>query len=395
MHIGVDATCWSNRRGYGRFTRDVLNAALAIDRANQYVFFVDDESPEFPFPPSVEIRRIPARVPTVRAAAADGSRSLRDLWAASRMMSREPLDIFFFPSVYSYVPLTSRVPKLVAVHDVISELYPDMLFPTLRSKLLWKAKLKMGCAQAALVLTVSEYSRRRLTELLGIPEKRLRVVSEASDPAFHPLKPPPWTEHLSRLGITLATRFVLYVGGISPHKNLRTLVDAFHEIQGQSDFGDLRLVLAGDYQGDVFHSCYQELSAYIQQLGLQERVIFTGYVDDHDLLGLLNVAQLLVLPSFCEGFGLPAVEAAACGTPVVVTTESPLPELLGGGAIAVPPEDRAGWSAALTRILRDDSLRSRMGQEALAAATRLSWQNSARQLLAVFDEVREGLGTTP
>jgi len=394
MRIGVDATCWSNRRGYGRFTRELLNATLALDRANRYVFFVDSDSEEFPLPPGIDVVHIPAKVPTIRAAAADGRRSLRDLWVASRTMSREPLDVFFFPSIYSYVPLSSRVPKLVAVHDVISELYPDLLFPTLRSKLLWKTKQKLGCAQAALVLTVSEYSRRRLSELLNIPANRLRVVSEASDPTFSPQKPPTWTDRLTKLGISPEMRFILYVGGISPHKNLRMLVDIFREMQAQPDLGDLRLVFVGDYQGDVFFSCYSELAKHVEEIDLQERVIFTGYVDDRDLLGLLNAAQVLALPSFCEGFGLPAVEAAACGTPVVVTTESPLPELLGDGAIAVAPEDRAGWRDALVRVLRDDVLRERMGTQALAAAALLSWQNSARQLLAIFDEVRGRFGAT-
>jgi glycosyltransferase involved in cell wall biosynthesis len=392
MRIGVDATCWSNRRGYGRFTRDVLNATLALDRDNHYLFFVDEAEPEFAYPQGVELRHIPAKVPTIRAAAAEGSRSLRDLWTASRVMSRAPLDIFFFPSVYSYVPLTCRVPKIVAVHDVIADLYPDMLFPSRRSKFLWNLKMKMGCAQAAVVVTVSEYSRRRLAELRGIPEDRLRVVSEASDPAFHPVKPPPWTEHLAGLGLSPSSRFVLYVGGISPHKNLRMLVDAFREAQSRAGLGDTRLVLAGDYQGDVFHSCYRELVDYLRATNFSERVVFTGYVDDRDLLGLLNAAQVLALPSFCEGFGLPAVEAAACGTPVVVTTESPLPEVLGAGAIAVSPEDRAGWSEALARLLGDEALRVQMGADALAAASQLSWQNSARQLLAIFDEVRERFG---
>lgn len=392
MRIGVDATCWSHRRGYGRFTRDVLNATLSLDRENHYIFFTDTEEQEFPLPAGVEVRRIRARVPTIRAAAAEGSRSLRDLWVASRVMSREPLDIFFSPSVYSYVPLTSRVPKLVAIHDVIADVYPHLLFPSRRSKFLWNIKMKLGCAQAAMVLTVSEYSRRRLAELRRIPEGRLRVVSEASDPAFRPVKPPPWTERLAGLGISPETRFVLYVGGISPHKNLWMLVDAFRDAQSRPGLGDVRLVLAGDYQGDVFLSCYRELVAYLRETNFAERVIFTGYVDDRDLLGLLNAAQVLALPSFCEGFGLPAVEAAACGTPGVVTTESPLPELLGEGAIAVSPEDRAGWTEALARILGDSTLRARMGAAALAAASRLSWQNSARQLLAIFNEVRERFG---
>lgn len=108
---------------------------------------------------------------------------------------------------------------------------------------------------------------------------------------------------------------------------------------------------------------------------------------DDDLLALLNLTAALALPSFCEGFGLPAVEAAACGAPVLVTTESPLPQLLGDGAIALAPDDRTGWREALARVLRDDALRTRMSHAAQQAAAALSWEHSARQLLEIFAEV--------
>jgi len=103
---------------------------------------------------------------------------------------------------------------------------------------------------------------------------------------------------------------------------------------------------------------------------------------------LLNRSDALVLPSVCEGFGLPAVEAAACGTPVLATSESPIPELLGEGALGIHPSDRQGWLHAMERVLTDSSLRQRMSEAALTAASRLSWKNSARQLLSVFDEVQ-------
>src|SRR3970040_2462494 len=106
MRIGVDATCWTNRRGYGRFARSLLTAALAADPAKDYTFFVDTESEEFPLPDGVEIVRVAADVPTVKAAPAAGSRSLSDMWAMSRAISARKLDLFFFPSVYSYVSLT-------------------------------------------------------------------------------------------------------------------------------------------------------------------------------------------------------------------------------------------------------------------------------------------------
>ena len=388
MRIGIDATCWSNRRGYGRFVRALLTAALEIDRANQYVFFLDDGSAEFPPPPGVEVVRVKASVPTIQAAAADGSRSVLDMWAMSRAISACPLDVFFFPSVYSFVPIFSRVPRLVAIHDVIPELFPELVFPSVRAKLFWRAKVKLACAQATRVLTVSEYSRQRLAEVLKLDPAEIRVVPEAGAPQFRRMDSIDDAALALRLKIPAGSRMLVYVGGFSPHKNLPMLVDVFSALAAQPQFSDVRLILVGDFEGDVFHSGYAELKSQVSRLGLEERVVFSGYLGDEHLVPLLNRATALVLPSFCEGFGLPAMEAAACGTPSVITTRSPLPELLGEGAIALEPDDRAGWLAALARILSDPALRERMSIAALAAAQALSWQASARQLLAIFEEVR-------
>src|SRR5882762_8485244 len=387
MRIGVDATCWATRRGYGRFLRAFLTATLAVDRENEYTFFIDSENDEFPLPVHrAKIIRAECGAPTSKAAGADGRRSLRDMWSLSRTINRQNLDLFFFPSVYSYVPLRRALPKIVAVHDVIPEFYPELVFPTLRSKLYWHAKVKLACAQAKLIVTVSEYSRRCLAKYLSIEPSRLRVVNEASDPVFRQIER---LNHgdVGTIGISSETRFLTYVGGFSPHKNLTLLVDVFRELQSQPQFADLRLLLIGDYERDVFYSCYKQIEAQVQQAGLQGKVLFTGYLDDQVLVVLLNLAQALVLPSFCEGFGLPAIEAAACGAPTVVTTNSPMPELLGQGTIGVAPNDRAGLLTALTWILGDPAKQQAMRKAALAAAARFSWENSARQLLDIFEEV--------
>jgi glycosyltransferase involved in cell wall biosynthesis len=387
MRVAVDATCWSNRRGYGRFARALLTAAVALDRENQYTFFTDDDPGEVPFPQGVEVIRIASDLPTVRAAAADGRRSLKDLWSVRRAMDAEKVDLIFFPSVYSYVPLANRAPKLVTIHDTIPELFPELVFPTRRSKFFWRAKVRLGCAQARLILTVSDFSRRCLSEELKIPSSRLRVVSEASDPAFRRLERAVAAARVARLGMPADARFLLYVGGFSPHKNLPMLLDVFGELRSRTEFSDLSLVLVGDHSGDVFYSCYRQLVEQARQMRLENSLLFPGHLDDETLVAVVNLAQALALPSHCEGFGLPAVEAAACGTPVAATTRSPLPELLGAGAIAVEPGDRAGWVKALSEILGDSGLHQRMGAAGMKAAQRLSWEHSARQLLTIFDEV--------
>lgn len=385
MRVGVDATCWSNRRGYGRFTRALLHATIPLDSKNQYIFFTDLGEDEFPVPAGVEVVRVTGGVPTIQAAGAQGNRSLRDMWALSRAISARPLDAFFFPSVYSYIPLTSGVPQLVTIHDVIPERFPELVFPNLRSKLFWKAKVSLAVMQAKFVVTISDYSRKCLEETLRIPAARMRIVSEASDPTFHKMPGSDARPLWQKWNLPEGSRFAVYVGGFSPHKNLPLLVEIFQQIH--REFPDVYLVFAGDYQGDVFFSGYQQLKAQVEAAGLQRRVLFTGYINDADLRLLLNHTAALLLPSFCEGFGLPAVEAAACGAPVLATTQSPLEGLLGEGGISLAPEDRAGWRDALREVLGDPQRAARMGRAGLAAASKLSWENSAHQLMQILNEV--------
>jgi glycosyltransferase involved in cell wall biosynthesis len=245
----------------------------------------------------------------------------------------------------------------------------------------------LACRQAHLVLTVSEYSRRCLQETLHIPEKKLRVVNEAGDPAFHHVPAMDTAPVFERLKVPVGSRLLVYVGGFSPHKNLVELAGYFGAAFGDSSYADVRLVLVGDFETDPFYSCFPMLQRQIQKHGIESRVLFPGYMKDDELRALFHACAAVVLPSRCEGFGLPAVEAAACGAPSVVTTESPLPELLGEGALAVPPGDTEGWVHALVRVVSDADLRRRMGVAALAAAEKLSWKAAAQQLLNVFQEV--------
>ena len=138
---------------------------------------------------------------------------------------------------------------------------------------------------------------------------------------------------------------------------------------------------------EVFHSQYQELKALIQALGISERVIFTAYLTDEDLVNLLNLSAVLVLPSFMEGFGLPAIEAAACGCPVIATKESPLPSLLGEGGIIIDPRQSVELENALRTVLNSQDIRVKMREYGLKAAKRLTWDAAAKQMIAVINQV--------
>ncbi len=383
VRIGVEATCWANRRGYGRHARSLLAAAVEIDRRNQYVFFVDSERGA-DLPGGGEIVRVRASAPAVEAASSNGRRRLGDLWTMSRALARPDLDCLLFPTVYSYVPVLSRAYKIVIIHDVIPEKFPGHVFPTATGRLNWKLKSFLARRQSDLILTVSEFSRRGILEYFGERPDRVKVVGEAGDPVFRVLENPTLGEHLQRLGIEPGRQLILFVGGFSPHKNLNRLLEAFASLAER--LGDARLVLVGDYQSDAFYSCYQDIRKRASRPPLEGRVIFTGYLSDGDLVTLLNAATALALPSYMEGFGLPAIEAAACGLPVVATSASPLPELLGEGALYIDPNDTAALRDALERVLTDAVLRERLREQGRRAASALSWNGAARELLAIFDE---------
>jgi glycosyltransferase involved in cell wall biosynthesis len=216
---------------------------------------------------------------------------------------------------------------------------------------------------------------------------RVFVVGEACDAVFRLLERPVLSERLRQTGIDSSARNLVYLGGFNPHKNLEMLVTVFARLAQMRMFGDLRLVMVGDYKNEVFHSCFERIRASAEQLGIASRVTFTGYLDDEELVVLLNLAAALVLPSLIEGFGLPAVEAAACGCPVIATRESPLPGLLGDAGIFVDPSSPQELESALIRVLSSEELRKRMGAMGIAAASRLTWDSAAKQMISVVHSV--------
>lgn len=385
----MDATCWANGRGYGRFTRELVSAMVREAPADHFTCFLDDRAAAV-FPrPAANVRCVVVgqrRSPT-EAAAADSARSPADMLRLTRAVARERLDVFFSPTVYTYFPLPPGLPAVVTIHDTIAERFPELTLPSWRARLFWRAKVRLALWQARLVLTVSEYAARDITRVLGVAPDRLRVSGEAPAPAY--LGPPPQAEEIQaaarRAGLPPGARWFTYVGGFNPHKHVDTLVRAHaRACRGRTDAP--HLVLVGAVAGDVFHGALETIRAAVSEAGTGERIHWPGFVADEDLRALHAGALALVLPSAAEGFGLPAVEAAACGAPVVATTASPLPDLLEGGGLFVPPGDQDALAAALARLLDEPGTREAMGRVARQRARGLSWAAAARATLGALRE---------
>lgn len=301
---------------------------------------------------------------------------------------REPLDVVFFPSVYTYFPVVTRARVVLGVHDVIVDQYPQLIFPDRRRLWLWQIKSWLAHRQAHSIVTVSDYAKAGILQYFHHPANRVWVVGEAADPVFRPIGDEQAIALvLNRYGLGHSSRFIICLGGLNPHKNLSVLFCSVAEIRRESQFSDLEIVLVGPAEGDTFTPGTDEARRTVEELGLAGVVHFTGYLPDEEVACLLNAARVLAMPSFDEGFGLGAVEAAACGTPVVATRNSPLPNLLDGGGWFVDPHQPRQVTQALKEALSDEPDRRQRGQRALAQAQRLTWQRAADQFNEMLDSL--------
>jgi glycosyltransferase involved in cell wall biosynthesis len=259
------------------------------------------------------------------------------------------------------LPLACPCPAVVTVHDLSFEREPSVM--GLRERLIFRAAVPRAARLAARVIAVSELTKRDLIEIYGIPEEKIVVIPNGVDPLFTADGPRP------------AGDYALVVGALQPRKNPEAAIEAVALLGN----GDLRLVFAGPDRGGR-----AEAERAVERTGLEGRVDFRGYVSQEDLAGLYRGAACLVFPSRYEGFGLPALEAMASGTPVVATSAGALPEVTGDAAILVDGRDPSALAGGIERALAD---RDRLVRAGLARARLYTWTETARRTLAVYREL--------
>jgi len=385
VRVGIDGTGWSNRRGHGRFTRNVVERLVAADGDATYVVFVDEAAVrQLELPSNVEVRTVALSRLSVEA---DSRRRIRDLLRLSWSVSRDRPDVFLFPSLYTYFPVIG-MPTVVGVHDTIAEDHPELTLPTRRARTYWSAKRRLALRSATELFTVSQAARRALVERFGLREDRVAVVPEAPAALFRPRTEAEMEAALAALGLHPQSYF-LFAGGISPHKNLETLLAAYSKLRLARDVVP-PLVLVGDLDDESYLSATDRVRRQIATLGLAEHVRLPGFVSDESLACLYTGASCVVLPSLAEGFGLPAVEAAACGAPLVVSDLPAHRETLDGAALFVQPTDVVGFAAALGRILDDPSERDVLARRGQQAVAHLTWDAAADALRRLLDDAVAG-----
>jgi glycosyltransferase involved in cell wall biosynthesis len=229
MRIGIDGSCLPNRRGFGRFSRRLIEALSRQPTHHRFTVFVDRPS-EFVAEIPRDLDRVVVEVGEApsKAASARGQRRWRDILAMGRAVARSRIDLMYYPATYSFFPVWNVARVVVTMHDTLPLAHPELVFPSLSGRLAWRLKEEAAARWADRIVTVSQASRRALQAFFGGPDQRFRVISEGADPIFQPRAGDPAAAVvLGRLGLAPETRYLLYVGGLSPHKNLTRLIEAF------------------------------------------------------------------------------------------------------------------------------------------------------------------------
>lgn len=381
MRIGIDYTSavWQGA-GIGRYTRELVRAVVAQGHAYEYVlFYAACGLTEQHF--LKDMHRLQADFPYVRAAPIPLSpRRLTQLWQRLRVplpveVFTGRLDVLHAPD---FVVPPTRAPALLTIHDLSFLIYPQFAVPSMVRYL--SIAVPRSLTRAAMVLADSEATRQDLARLLHMPPERVTVVYPGVSNAFQPLPPAVYEPVRRRLG--LPDDFLLFVSTLNPRKNVVRIVEAFASLIADGQRPALNLVLAGQ-RGWL----YDEIFAAIERLQLGERVRALDFVDDSDLPALYNAAAACVYPSLYEGFGLPALEALACGTPLVTANNSSLTEVAEGSAVLADAEDVESIARGIAQVLDDAALRSRFRAAGLERAKQFTWEHAAAQVLECYQRL--------
>jgi len=385
MYIGVDGTCWWNRRGFGRFTHGLLRGMFAAPLGHRFCLFVDHPAETEMNHPDVRIVEVCTDRAVTESAVADSRRSVRDVIRFSQAVAAERVELVFFPAVYSWFPVSRGTPNVVTIHDAIAEHWPSLVFPDLKGRLFWILKMRLACSRASRIVTVSHAAKQEIVDYIGVRSERIDVICEGADPCFIPVTAiEPRTDARRCAGIPLEGRLLLYVGGIAPHKNLSGLLAGFS--QAAALVPDLHLAIVGDPAGGGFLSNYHELMVQASSdERLSGRVHFAGFVADGHLAALYSDALATVLPSFSEGFGLPALESLSCGTPVLTSKAGAVAEVIGPAGLVFDPRNPIELGFQIQRIATETGLLTTLRRNALQRAQDFSWSKAAELALTSLE----------
>lgn len=378
MKIALNANFWEQpNTGSGQYVRALLRALVHNDIENDYVLI----TPQRHLTATPLCASVHSTPPRFRR-----SKNLAKVWfeqvAFVRACQHEHADLAHVP--YFAPPLFPHTPLIVTIHDLI-----PLILPLYRGSILVRAYTQLvaaGARRANAIIADSECSKRDIIERLHIDPTRVHVVYLAADERYTPADATDIEK--VRRKYALPEKFVLYLGGFDQRKNVRVIIQAFARLHDLHARG-YRLVLGGAILGHD-SEFFPDPRRLAREANLPDNAIqFIGWVEEEDKPALYSSATVFVFASLYEGFGLPPLEAMACGTPVICSNASSLPEVVGDAAITVDPNDVEAWADAMRTVLTDETRRIEMRERGLAQAKMFSWRKCAQETLATYRTIED------
>lgn len=367
LKIAFDASTISTQGGPRTYALGLLDALLKVDQGDEYVVFYNDP---------VHLGRFPAAKEIVLPGKSPLARLWREHYLLPRACRKEKVDLLHCPK--SAIPLFSPCPTVVTLHDLIPLRHPET--EKFAARVYWNIQIPIAARRSSFIITDSEHARQEIIEDYQVDPARITAVMLGFNPDMLEKRESRDAEAV-RAKYALPETYILYVGTIQPRKNIDTLIEAYYRLSGKR--ADMpKLVIAGR-KGWL----YDKLFARINELRLTEKIIFTGFVPDEELPYIYDGAKLFVYLSFFEGFGLPPLEAMACGVPVVTSDTTSLPEVVGDAGITVPPSNVEAVAAAITRLLDEPGYASSLSCLGRKRAELFSWEAAAIETVKIYQAV--------
>lgn len=382
MKIGIDARFLTHpqRGGFKTYTENLIAALGEVDSENEYILYLDrppNEESKLPHRPNFAARIVPGLLPVVGMV-------WREQFGLARQVIRDRLDLFHAPSLTA--PLRLACPLVVTIHDMIwffAEKFSSGKPRSVQRRLMdgyYRVVPQLVVHRAAAILTVSQAAKNDIIQHLGLAPDQIIVTCEAASPVFHHIDDVSRIEKI-RCRYDVNSPFILGIGSADSRKNIPTLIKAY-SLLPVTLRAMYRLVIVWTH--DLMEA---ELGKQVAQMNLIDDVRFVRQVTNEDLALLYNAASLFAFPSLYEGFGLPLLEAMACGTPIVTANNSSIPEIVDDAALLVEAKDAKAIADAIASVLTDEAIYATLKQRGSKRAAAFSWEKCARETLTAYRQV--------
>lgn len=370
MNIGIDirAAKWYRGTGIGTYTYQLINAINTLNYDIPFTLFSDNTPLDIEFKPNFSFKPLP----TIQ------SNNFWDSVKIPTKLTPNMVDIYHAPQNGIGLPLDHNLPFVITLHDTIPLHLPETVGENYLN--LFNTHMRSIIDRCDGIITVSDFSREDIAKDFNFPKDKIHVTYLASEPIYKPTSKHICNSILKK-HYSIPNNYILYVGGFSPRKNISGLIEAFSIIKNKLP-DDMKLIIAGT-KGKSY-AIYKSLT---EKLHLTDKVLFPGFIAMEHMPYLYGGASLLVYPSFYEGFGLPPLEAMACGTPVIASNATSIPEILDDSALLCPPNDIDLLAESILSIIFDEKLKKSLIDKGFSKSNSLTWESTAMKTIEAYKKI--------